>query len=224
MRRVGGGDVRRRARRRTRAVPPVEASQPAGQPDAPRAAGRQVEVARRSRRARCGRPAAATARAGRPPGRAPRRSCGRAGRWPPATRRCPCRGSGGASGCAGRPRGRPRARPRRARRRSARPEAEAPTTRTPPGGELAGVAVAVRGEHTSTSGGAPGRGRHVRRAVRPGGDDDVAGAPGAAVGDDPVARAGRSPGSSRLDRRAADDGRVERGGVPLEVADELGRR
>ena len=97
---VGVGDAWRRGRRRAApgAVDRRAPVRPGGRPSACR-------VARSSVGGRVGRPAAATARAG--PRRRRRtssigacrgRRCGR------ATRRCPCRGSGGAGGCGGRPR------------------------------------------------------------------------------------------------------------------------
>ena len=90
-----------------------------------------------------------------------RRWCGPAGRCAPATRRRPCRGSGAASGCAGRPRAPPRGRRGPARRRSAprtprrRPRAR-PRRRAAPG----------CGSAEASARGRPGRGVPGHRNVR----------------------------------------------------------
>ena len=111
-------------------------------PDQPDAAGVQageVEVRGARGRGRCDRPAAARSPGGRPLGRAPRRWCGPGGRSRRATRRGPCRGSGAASGCGDRRRG---SRPGPSRLSSSAicgPDAEAPTTRTPPGARRSGL-------------------------------------------------------------------------------------
>ena len=156
------------ARHRTRAVRPCSAcSRPASRHPARLQHGRGRGRAPTGR-GRCDRRAASTVRVVQPPGRASRRWSGRAVRWPPATSRCRDRGSGAASGCAGRP---TRTTSRPARLSSSAictPEAEAPTTRTPPSGSWPGlrysleVSTSARRRPAGTCGRAVRAGRDAR--------------------------------------------------------------
>ena len=109
------------------AVHPIEAPE---KPNPASLQGGEVEVPRVPLGGR-GRPAASTAHDARPTGRARRRWCGPVDRCSAATRRCPCRGNGAASGCADRPPGRPRGRHEPVHRRS-EPRTRMPRPRARP--------------------------------------------------------------------------------------------
>ena len=149
----------------------VDADQPPGEADAEPLERGQVDVAVVGAADQLQRRLAA----GRVPGRRPRRWSGRTCRSGRATTRCPCRGSGGAGGCGGRRPARRRGRPRASSSASCTPVADAPTTSTPPVGQLVGVAVRC-GVSCAMAPVEPRRPRPGRAgSVAPsGGDHDVA--------------------------------------------------
>ena len=113
------GDVVRQPLAERRAVA-VDAQEASAQPHAATLQGSQVDVGVGHRVPRCDRSPEVTARGGRRRDPGPRRSCGRADRWRSATRTRPCRGTGAAFGCAGRPRAPPHDPTWPTRRRSVR--------------------------------------------------------------------------------------------------------